>query len=199
MPCGPSFRRVIRTLHHDAALDHLREGDVLAVWKLDRLGRSTQNVLAVVDDLTSRGIAFRSLTEGLHTDGPMGKAMLTIMAAFAQLERDTMIERTRAGLAAAAANGRKGGRPARSTTPLLPRLAACGRRASMPSTSRRCSVSPELRCIGTSPTVPCCLPNYASRGAVAIRSMCTCPAAGDICGRCTEDTRAMSTWKLEAA
>jgi DNA invertase Pin-like site-specific DNA recombinase len=52
-----------------------------------------------------------SLTEGLHTDGPMGKAMLTIMAAFAQLERDTMIERTRAGLAAAAANGRKGGRP----------------------------------------------------------------------------------------
>ena len=52
-----------------------------------------------------------SLTEGLHTDRPMGKAMLTIMAAFAQLERDTMIERTRAGLAAAAANGRKGGRP----------------------------------------------------------------------------------------
>ena len=52
-----------------------------------------------------------SLTEGLHTDGPKGKAMLTIMASFAQLERDTMIERTRAGLLAAAANGRKGGRP----------------------------------------------------------------------------------------
>ena len=74
-------------------------GDVLTVWKLDRLGRNTQHVLAVVDQLTSRGIGFRSLTEGLHTDGPMGKAMLTIMAAFAQLERDTMIERTRAGLA----------------------------------------------------------------------------------------------------
>ena len=72
---------------------------------------NTQHVLAVVDQLTSRGIGFRSLTEGLHTDGPMGTAMLTIMAAFAQLERDTMIERTRAGLAAAAANGRKGGRP----------------------------------------------------------------------------------------
>ncbi len=97
--------------HLDACLDHLREGDVLTVWKLDRLGRNTQNVLAVVDQLTSRGIGFRSLTEGLHTDGPMGTAMLTIMAAFAQLERDTMIERTRAGLAAAAANGRKGGRP----------------------------------------------------------------------------------------
>ena len=97
--------------HLDACLDHLREGDVLTVWKLDRLGRNTQHVLAVVDQLTTRGIGFRSLTEGLHTEGPMGKAMLTIMAAFAQLERDTMIERTRAGLAAAAANGRKGGRP----------------------------------------------------------------------------------------
>src|SRR5712675_3493563 len=97
--------------HLDACLDHLREGDVLTVWKLDRLGRNTQHVLAVVGQLNSRGIGFRSLTEGLHTDGAMGKAMLTIMAAFAQLERDTMIERTRAGLAAAAANGRKGGRP----------------------------------------------------------------------------------------
>jgi DNA invertase Pin-like site-specific DNA recombinase len=95
----------------DAVLDHLREGDVLTVWKLDRLGRNTQHVLAVVEQLTSRGIGFRSLTEGLHTDGPMGHAMLTIMAAFGQLERDTMIERTRAGLAAASANGRKGGRP----------------------------------------------------------------------------------------
>ncbi|GFG87755.1 recombinase family protein [Mycolicibacter algericus] len=95
----------------DGCLDHLREGDELIVWKLDRLGRNTQHVLAVVDQLTARGIGFRSLTEGLHTDGPMGKAMLTIMAAFAQLERDTIRERTRAGLTAAAANGRKGGRP----------------------------------------------------------------------------------------
>jgi DNA invertase Pin-like site-specific DNA recombinase len=95
----------------DRCLEHLREGDVLVVWKLDRLGRSTRHVLSVIDELTSRGVGFRSLTEGLHTDGPMGKAMLTIIAAFAQLERDTIIERTRAGLAAAAANGRKGGRP----------------------------------------------------------------------------------------
>ena len=91
--------------HLAACLDHLREGDVLTVWKLDRLGRNTQHVLAVVEDLTARGVGFRSLTEGLHTDGPMGKAMLTIMAAFAQLERDTIIERTRAGLAAA--NGQR--------------------------------------------------------------------------------------------
>ncbi|MEV6905281.1 recombinase family protein [Amycolatopsis sp. NPDC051372] len=95
----------------DRCLDHLRQGDVLTVWKLDRLGRNTVHVLQLIEHLTERGIGFRSLTEGLHTDGPMGKAMLTIMAAFAQLERDTMIERTRAGLAAAAANGRKGGRP----------------------------------------------------------------------------------------
>jgi hypothetical protein len=107
----PSTQR--RSDWESACLENhgLREGDVLTVWKLDRLGRNTQHVLAIVDQLTSRRIGFRSLTEGLHTDGPMGTAMLTIMAAFAQLERDTMIERTRAGLAAAAANGRKGGRP----------------------------------------------------------------------------------------
>ena len=107
---GVSGSRVSRP-QLDACLDHLRKGDVLAVWKLDRLGRNTQHVLEVVDELTSRGIGFRSLTEGLHTEGAMGKAMLTIMAAFAQLERDTMIERTRAGLAAAAGHGRMGGRP----------------------------------------------------------------------------------------
>jgi DNA invertase Pin-like site-specific DNA recombinase len=94
-----------------ALLDYVRDGDTVVVWKLDRLGRNTQHVLEVVDRLTSLDVGFRSLTEGLHTDGPMGKAMPTIMAAFAQLERDTMIERTRAGLAAAAVNGRKGGCP----------------------------------------------------------------------------------------
>lgn len=94
----------------DACLDYMRPGDILAVWKLDRLGRNTRHVLEVVDALHERGVGFRSLTEGLTTEGPMGRAMLTIMAAFAQLERDTMIERTRAGLVAAAAKGRKGGR-----------------------------------------------------------------------------------------
>lgn len=86
------------------------------MWKLDRLGRNTQHVLTVVDELMSRGIGFRRITEGLDTEGAIGKAM-TIMAALAQLERDTTIERTRAGLAAAAANGRKGVVRARSTMP----------------------------------------------------------------------------------
>ena len=78
------------------------------MWKLDRVARSTRHVLDLKDALTERGVKSRSITEGLNTDGPTGTAILTIMAAFAQLERDTMIERTRAGLAAAAADGRKG-------------------------------------------------------------------------------------------
>lgn len=95
----------------DKLLENARAGDELVVWKLDRLGRNTRNLLELVDGLESRGIHFRSLTEGIATTGPMGKAMLTIMSAFAQLERDQLAERTRAGLAAAAARGRKGGRP----------------------------------------------------------------------------------------
>ena len=93
------------------ALDRLETGDVLTVWKLDRLGRNTRHVLDPIEDIRKRGAGFRSLTEGLDTTGPMGTAMLTIMAAFAQLERVTMIDRTKAGLAAAAANNRHGGRP----------------------------------------------------------------------------------------
>lgn len=95
----------------DAALAYLREGDTLVVWKLDRLGRSTRNVLAVLDRLKATGVRLRSLTEGLDTSGPMGEAIVTIMAAFAQLERDQLVERTKAGLAVARAAGRLGGRP----------------------------------------------------------------------------------------
>jgi DNA invertase Pin-like site-specific DNA recombinase len=95
----------------DKMLDHLRPGaDEVVVWKLDRLGRNTRNLLALIDDLESRGIHFRSLTEGIAITGPMGTAMLTVMSAFAQLERDQLAERTRAGMAAAAANGRPAGR-----------------------------------------------------------------------------------------
>lgn len=95
----------------DKMLDHLRPGqDEVVVWKLDRLGRNTRNLLALIDDLESRGIHFRSLTEGISTTGSMGTAMLTVMSAFAQLERDQLAERTRAGMAVAAANGRPAGR-----------------------------------------------------------------------------------------
>lgn len=95
----------------DEARAYLREGDRLTVWKLDRLGRSTRNVLALIDELEAEGIGFQSLTESIDTRGAWGKAMMTVMSAFAQLERDLIAERTRAGLAVAKAQGRVGGRP----------------------------------------------------------------------------------------
>ena len=94
----------------DKLLDHLRAGDEVVVWKLDRLGRNTRNLLALIDDLERRGVHFRSVTEGISTTGPMGRAMLTVMSAFAQLERDQLAERTRAGMAVVAEHGRKAGR-----------------------------------------------------------------------------------------
>ena len=94
-----------------AALEYLRPGDVLVVWKLDRLGRNTRGVLELLDDLTRRGIGLRSITEHIDTGGPMGKAVLTVMLAFAALERDVLIERTRGGLDVARSRGHFGGRP----------------------------------------------------------------------------------------
>jgi DNA invertase Pin-like site-specific DNA recombinase len=94
-----------------AALEYLRQGDTLVLWKMDRAGRNTRGVLELVEDLTRRGIGLRSITEEIDTSGPMGKAILTVMLAFGTLERDVLIERTRAGLDAARAQGRVGGRP----------------------------------------------------------------------------------------
>lgn len=99
----------------DALIDRLEEGDEVVVWKLDRMGRNTMNVLEAVKRITDKGASFNSLTEKIDTSGPMGQAMLTIMAAFAQLERDTIVERTRAGLDAAKAKGKVGGRPSAVT------------------------------------------------------------------------------------
>lgn len=87
------------------------DGDEIVVWKLDRLGRNTRNLLTLLDELESRGVHFRSLTDGITTTGSMGRAMTTIMGAFTQLERDQLSERTRAGLASAARKGRHPGRP----------------------------------------------------------------------------------------
>lgn len=108
----------------DKLLEHARAGDEVVVWKLDRLGRNTRQLLELIDRLESQGLNFRSLTEGIATTGPMGKAMLTVMSAFAQLERDQLAERTKAGLAAAAARGRRGGRPA--VTPETERVRQAG-------------------------------------------------------------------------
>jgi DNA invertase Pin-like site-specific DNA recombinase len=92
------------------ALAHLRSGETLVVWKLDRLGRSMAHLIETVRGLEKRGIGFRSLTEGVDTTTPGGTLIFHLFGALAQFERDLIRERTRAGLKAAAARGRKGGR-----------------------------------------------------------------------------------------
>ena len=92
-------------------LGDLRAGDVLVVWKLDRLGRSLPNLLAIIADLKERGVAFRSLTEQMDTTTPHGELLFSIFGALAQYERALTRERILAGLAAAKRRGRRGGRP----------------------------------------------------------------------------------------
>ena len=94
-----------------AALGYMREGDTLVVWKLDRLARSLKQLIDTVEDLGARGIGLRSLTEAIDTTTSGGKLIFHIFAALAEFERAVIRERTLAGLAAARARGRKGGRP----------------------------------------------------------------------------------------
>jgi DNA invertase Pin-like site-specific DNA recombinase len=93
-----------------AALEYVRPGDSLVVWKLDRLGRNLKHLIEVVEDLEQRGIGFISLTEGFDTSTNGGKMVFQIFGALAQFERNLIRERTMAGLAAARARGRKGGK-----------------------------------------------------------------------------------------
>jgi DNA invertase Pin-like site-specific DNA recombinase len=93
------------------ALAFARDGDLLVVWKLDRLSRSLSHLVETVQELERRGVGFRSLTEGLDTSNPGGKAIFPIFAAISAVERALVIERTKAGLAAAKQRGRIGGRP----------------------------------------------------------------------------------------
>jgi DNA invertase Pin-like site-specific DNA recombinase len=93
------------------ALTFLRPGDTLVCWRLDRLGRSVRHLVTVVMELQDRGIGFKSLQEGFDTGSAGGKLIFHIFSAVAELERDVLKERTRAGLAAAKARGRLGGRP----------------------------------------------------------------------------------------
>jgi DNA invertase Pin-like site-specific DNA recombinase len=93
------------------ALAFLKPGDCLVVWKLDRLGRSLSHLLATVNELKERGIAFRSLTEQMDTTTPQGEFLFRVFGALAQFERSLTQEQVRAGLAAARLRGRRGGRP----------------------------------------------------------------------------------------
>ena len=124
--CGEIFEDCVSGAKTDRpglnqTLDHLRSGDTLIVWKLDRLGRSMGHLIDTVRDLDQRGIGFRSLTEGVDTTTSGGTLVFHLFGALAQFERDLIRERTRAGLSAAAARGRKGGRKAVVTAEKLKR------------------------------------------------------------------------------
>lgn len=94
-----------------AALAALQDGDTLIVWRLDRLGRSLRHLIDVNNDLTERGCFFESLTEKVDTATPMGTFIFHVLGAVAQLEREIIRERTLAGMAEAAKEGRLPGRP----------------------------------------------------------------------------------------
>ena len=93
------------------AMSYIREGDSLVVWKLDRLGRSLKHLIDTISELNTRNIGFKSITENIDTTTSGGKLIFHIFGALAEFERDIIRERTKAGLAAARARGRTGGRP----------------------------------------------------------------------------------------
>ena len=93
------------------AISYLREGDILVVWKLDRLGRSLKHLIEIISDLNEKGIGFKSLQENIDTTTSGGKLIFHIFGALAEFEKDIIRERTKAGLASARARGRLGGRP----------------------------------------------------------------------------------------
>ena len=93
------------------ALDVVREGDALVIWKLDRVGRSLEHVVELVDALQKRGVGLKVLTGGIDTTNSTGRLVFGIFATLSEFERDLILERTMAGLAAARARGRAGGRP----------------------------------------------------------------------------------------
>lgn len=101
------------------ALAQIGKGDVLVVWKIDRLGRNVKGLVDLLDILAKRGADFRSITDSIDTQGTTGRFIFHIMGAFAEMERELIRERTRAGLAAAKARGRCGGRPRKMTSSKL--------------------------------------------------------------------------------
>ena len=95
----------------DKALDQLRKGDILVIWKLDRLGRSLSHLLSIIEDLKQKGVDFASVQDGFDTSTASGKMVFSVIGAMAEYERNLIRERTTAGLAAARSRGRVGGRP----------------------------------------------------------------------------------------
>jgi DNA invertase Pin-like site-specific DNA recombinase len=95
----------------DEMIKHLRQGDVIVVWKLDRLGRSLRDLVNLISKFQDLGVGFKSLHDNIDTTTPTGKLTFHLFAALAEFERDIISDRTKAGLASARARGRKGGRP----------------------------------------------------------------------------------------
>jgi DNA invertase Pin-like site-specific DNA recombinase len=106
----------------DEALNYVRPGDTLVVWRLDRLGRSLKHLIETITGLNDRKIGFKSITESIDTTTSGGKLVFHIFGALAEFERDIIRERTQAGLHAARARGRKGGRP-KALTPKKTQMA----------------------------------------------------------------------------
>lgn len=98
-----------------ALLSAVRPGDVVLVWKLDRLGRSVRNLLELAELLKSKGVSIRSLQDGIDTSGPLGGFLLTILGAVGELERENIRERVKAGMRAGKARGEHQGRPKKLT------------------------------------------------------------------------------------
>jgi DNA invertase Pin-like site-specific DNA recombinase len=126
----------------DEALDFLRPGDTLVVWRLDRLGRSLAHLIDTIKLLDSRGIGFRSLTEQIDTTTSGGKLIFHVFGALAEFERDLIRERTQAGLAAARARGRHGGPPRL----LSDRQVAMARKLYADKTNTIADICKTLRC-----------------------------------------------------
>jgi len=99
----------------DKTLEMLRAGDTLVVWKLDRLGRSVKNLISLISDLNSRNIHFKSITDSIDTSTTSGRFFFHIMASLSEMERELIVERTKAGLEAAKKLGRVGGRKRKMT------------------------------------------------------------------------------------
>ena len=92
-------------------VESLRKGDTVVVWKLDRLGRSLNELVGLINDFQAKGIGFRSLNDAIDTTTAQGRLVFNLFASLAEFERDLIRERTRAGLSAARSRGRHGGRP----------------------------------------------------------------------------------------
>ncbi|WP_145577058.1 recombinase family protein [Yersinia mollaretii] len=129
------------------AMRAMSEGDTLVVWKLDRLGRSVRHLIELIEELKSRGVHFRSLTDSIDTGTAMGRFFFHVMSALAEMERELIVERTRAGLAAARAEGRIGGRRLMMTPEVIDQARRMfGKGATLQQVALVLDVSPKTIC-----------------------------------------------------